>query len=131
LKRKLVASKCKIVQLKNALQLSGEKIQSHTASWKREKKTLRDHFQRKLREYEKNEIHMNRLLPELERQLAVKQKALFDTEMALQEARTDCSIEVKRRQDAESQLEQFIGVISLDVEADASSYMESLKTSRY
>ncbi|KRY15212.1 hypothetical protein T12_8097 [Trichinella patagoniensis] len=124
LKRKLVASKCKIVQLKNALQLSGEKIQSHTASWKREKKTLRDHFQRKLREYEKNEIHMNRLLPELERQLAVKQKALFDTEMALQEARTDCSIEVKRRQDAESQLEQFIGVISLDVEADASSYME-------
>ncbi|KRZ83938.1 hypothetical protein T08_14300 [Trichinella sp. T8] len=124
LKRKLVASKCKIVQLKNALQLSGEKIQSHTASWKREKKTLRDHFQRKLREYEKNEIHMNRLLPELERQLAVKQKALFDTEMALQEARTDCSIEVKRRQDAESQLEQFIGMISLDVEADASSYME-------
>ncbi|KAL1229506.1 Filamin A-interacting protein 1-like [Trichinella spiralis] len=103
---------------------NGEKIQSHTASWKREKKTLRDHFQRKLREYEKNEIHMNRLLPELERQLAVKQKALFDTEMALQEARTDCSIEVKRRQDAESQLEQFIGVISLDVEADASSYME-------
>ncbi|OUC41034.1 hypothetical protein D917_03671 [Trichinella nativa] len=124
LKRKLVASKCKIVQLKNALQLSGEKIQSHTASWKREKKTLRDHFQRKLSEYKKNEIHMNRLLPELERQLAVKQKALLDTEMALQEARTDCSIEVKRRQDAESQLEQFIGVISVDVEADASSYME-------
>ncbi|KRZ03270.1 hypothetical protein T11_4178 [Trichinella zimbabwensis] len=125
LRRKLVVSKREIVQLKDALKLSEQKIASHTDSWKKEKKAVREHFQRKLREYEKNEIHMNRLLPELERQLAVKQKTLFDTEMALQEARTDCSIEVKRRQDAELQLEQFIGVV-VDVE-DVSSNVDILK----
>ncbi|KRY71555.1 hypothetical protein T4A_8636, partial [Trichinella pseudospiralis] len=125
LRRKLVVSKREIVQLKDALKLSQQKTANHTASWKKEKKSLRENFQRKLREYEKNEIHMNRLLPELERQLAVKQKALFDTEMALQGARTDCSIEVKRRQDAESQLEQFIGM-AVDVE-DVSSNVDILK----